>query len=401
MINIRKLAIAILVTSCSSVTISQVVPQNEKKVIADYINACLTRSYIENYIIKVTPRLKENYTWIEEIFKSNSIVEPIPYGFLDEKLKGAEFHDVAKVFLKKIRDRNDDLINRYEVLSLDSLLDLRIFSKTTIDAISEDRVSLRKEISDYLTGKYNGRLAESNTGKAGLPLKSQSDQRESTGLSTVRKPPIDMLKSILMILLLVAYAGVLVYLVISNYEIKNSIKDRDKGRSSYILEIKTNIQKLSQRISVLESGIVALQTKISNIQTETKERTHEPRPAEITEHVKTEVLNNVFYLSSFNEDGSFTHEALFNHYDKETVFYRFFIDENDNRKASFEFCGEDSALRYALGNPDKYLKPLCKIKNQIPFHTVTRIETEKKGQALRQNDIWVVDYESKAHIILI
>lgn len=119
--------------------------------------------------------------------------------------------------------------------------------------------------------------------------------------------------------------------------------------------------------------------------------TIEPEPVKEQESM----IGEVFYMPKPTSSGIFETAASRDYFKRAESVYQFTIVSEDGKKAEFEIYPDIATMIKALDDFESYLKPACKASSVIHI-SATKIITDKKGIAVRDNGHWRVI--QKAHI---
>lgn len=102
----------------------------------------------------------------------------------------------------------------------------------------------------------------------------------------------------------------------------------------------------------------------------------------------------VFYMATPNEDGSFEVSSRSDEFRATQSLYQFVINSNDTTKASFTFYSDEAGIRDAVNYPHTYIAPVCEPDNALN-QNARQILTIQPGLAEKRNTRWIVTQKTK------
>lgn len=118
-------------------------------------------------------------------------------------------------------------------------------------------------------------------------------------------------------------------------------------------------------------------------------RATEERSKEIELKVPDKPKQEVFYMATPNEDGTFDVAGRSNEFRGTQSLYRFTAEAGNNNKATFCFYSDEAGLQDAVNYPHTYITPVCDPQNALN-QNARSIRTIRTGTAEKRNDKWVV-----------
>ena len=375
--------------------------KNQKEVdrLANYINCALTEEYIYKIHFTIVDKRKSarsSFTAdLEPFFDKNTFENPKEYQELVDTLIKYHFEDVKNDFLDKLAINKKLVSIGNDSILVKKLLNTKQFSQTTQDSLANKVTFLSQKITQKI-----GKVKTPVNPPVIVEGKGTSDTKKSKPLGGTGEATYILGNLILIIISLVA-AGALVMAFMAYHSAAKLVRRYESvanDREKYRDKVSFQLNSLDRKLRSLESEMIALrEQKKAPLQP-----LNDPEPAlTYVPPVVKPVSSPWLYLSNFSEDGSFDRNLLKKEFSPNTTMYRVKIDLYDKTVAEFEFCGEEASLRDAVSNPDKYLKPLCRINPRTDYSSVKRIITEKPGKAELRGDRWIVEYENKAIITLL
>lgn len=174
--------------------------------------------------------------------------------------------------------------------------------------------------------------------------------------------------------------------------------EKEKSRSYEKLLAQRDAEK-----EVYVSKVAAKNKKLEELEMLLANRSaNAPTAAPIIDAIEMEdavpVVQEEFYLSTPNEDGSFNNNGKSKIFKPTASLYHFVVSEKDKNMAAFAFVNDESAIVRALNYPDTCLLPVCQ---ELNAHNMDAraIKTEEPGLVELVNDKWVL--KEKARIVYV
>lgn len=204
-------------------------------------------------------------------------------------------------------------------------------------------------------------------------------------------PTIVIIMIALTLLTLVCFAVLFYFLYKLHLKLRTLEKSSNESKS--IKSIQYEIQQHLSKIKRLEDNVKQITNDL--IQINTNKELSKGNSFGVQRIVKTEPekpIEDIFYLSMPNSDGSFNESSSQINYKEGASIYK--LSKSSGSKAKFWIDERENSIKLALQFPDKNIDPVCEAQNALNIKA-TKITTDSLGEVELIGDKWVLIRKAK------
>lgn len=385
--------------------------------------------YVNCKIVEISMRNSGNtplFTEYQQACPCTLGKNAINFDDIADFLKGEEI-DKTLSLSKEINSAKKEYSSEMTDVGMVELLTIDLFKKkygqvhafrknpkhnTNVEAL---RANLKEKLTGYIAPKFsNGFLPdEANVAAAQVPATPNTRPVPEEQSIEVTDEPLEeegegesrfgFLGGLLTFLSLLACVG-LGLLLFQRTKKYNKLKDLYKNEKA---KSKSYEQLLAQRDAEKEvyvKKVAARNRKIEELEMLLANR-NQVASASVATSVAGAVIDmdvapvqEEFYLSTPNEDGSFNDQGKSKTFKPTASLYHFVVSEKNKNLAAFAFVDDENAVMRALNYPDTCLLPVCQ---ELNAHNIDAraIKTEEPGLVELVNDKWML--KEKARIVYV
>ena len=259
------------------------------------------------------------------------------------------------------------------------------------------------EILNSIDGEYRKHIPtqSSNTQPAALPSEqSQVEPIVPTQSNSVFTIPVIVLIVVVSILVIII---IVIIRAISSKEtpeyikeyIRVKIKEVNKQSGGSNSNVNSNSilhdvnRTLDNKLNEYSSAIAKMQKELLELQSNDKSTYQNRNMANAPVHNVSS--NEIFYLSTPNNDGSFNDNDMTSGYEEGGSLYRF--EKLSSNRAKFAIENRSDAIERALQYPERQITPVCEADNSP--RNAKGIKTISQGEVELDGNKWKVNKKSK------
>lgn len=277
---------------------------------------------------------------------------------------------------------------------------------TNVEAL---RANLKEKLTGYIAPKFSDGFLpdDANVAAAQAPVTTTRPVPEAQTIEVTDEPleeegesRFGFLGGLMTFLLLLGCLG-LGLVLFQRTKKYNKLKDLYKNEKA---KSKSYEQLLAQRDVEKENyvkKVAARNRKIEELEMLLANRNQvvgTTAAAASTIDLEVAPVQEEFYLSTPNEDGSFNDQGKSKIFKPTASLYHFVVSEKNKNLAAFAFVDDENAVLRALNYPETCLLPVCQ---ELNAHNIDAraIKTEEPGLVELVNDKWML--KEKARIVYV
>jgi hypothetical protein len=380
--------------------------QEEFDKLVDYMNANITKAYIEWIIKEPSQKIdpKDSSAYYDKVIivlANNSLDTPVPFDTLKNALTNNNWTNTCN----NITSKYNLIKNEYsKLLENDSLIKKMFEFKIKNEILSEHSAttSSHKDWRDEITKKYLSQ-GNQNGGNEVEPPKVSDSGVIDNGLSG--NPSGDPSGNKIIYIALALLLCVAIYFYLRKRQHRHSYTTESNGGDSETLqskirELEKTLIKMTSDYSNVINRCNELEKKYDDLIAAIKkleEQKQNNRPAFVSNpqpvnNVIKQSVSRAFYMSIPNADGSFWDRNSRQELDPTASCYKFV--ETTPGVAEFFTVDDPAFFQQALKNPFDIIEPVCEPQNAWTNER-KRIITESPGKAQKNGDKWSVTVKAK------